>query len=108
MSFRLSVLKNMAAPYVVSIYSVQQIQFQSLCEKERSHITQHYGEELSPNSHVCKAHHIEAKHRLSDGTSNDKPKWAKQAVSQTAEPKPIMCAYSQCLDTQKLISPSFN
>ena len=90
-------------------YSVHQIQFQSLCEKERSYITQHYGEELPPNSRVCKAHHIEAKRRLSSGTSNDRPKWVKQAVSQTAEPKPItgMCAYPQCLDTQKLIAPSF-
>ena len=52
MSLRLSVLKNVAVPYVVSTV----IHIQSLGEKERSYITQHYGEELTPNSRVCKAH----------------------------------------------------
>ena len=56
---------------------------------------------------MTKRDNIEAKRGLSDGTSNDRLKWAKQAVSQTAEPKPIMCAYPQCLDTQILITPSF-
>ena len=73
-------------------YSVHQVQFQNLRDKERY---------LLPHHRLCKAHYVEAKRRLSD------PKRTKLDVTPSTEPSPITCAYPQCSDTHRLITPSF-
>ena len=87
--------------------SVLLAKFETLGEKEKEYIIQHYGKALPANSLICKSHYMEAKRKHSD--SNHTPKWAQQITTQaqSANTVQVTCVHPQCLDTNKLITPSF-
>ena len=85
-----------------NIHQANILKCQILGESEKEFIVKHYGKELPSDSTMCKAHYVEAERKASDT-----PKWAKQGTAQALDENQITCVYSQCSDSHKLITPSF-
>ena len=79
--------------------------FESWAKEEKEFITQHLGNNLSPDSCICKAHKVEAKrYHSQEGYT---PKWRGQVTSGKAVQQ---CIYPDCSATstkEKLITPAF-